>query len=63
MINKSFITTEDRPVDQPVSVLEMAADPKRRFTTGEPQPVIYDEAENHLHARKAIMALTMGGRL
>ena len=28
-----------------------------------PQSVIYDEAENRLHAQKAIMALTMGGRL
>ena len=27
-----------------------------------PQSVIYDEAENRLHAQKAIMALTMGGR-
>jgi ornithine carbamoyltransferase len=28
-----------------------------------PQSVIYDEAENRLHIQKAIMALTMGGRL
>jgi ornithine carbamoyltransferase len=28
-----------------------------------PQSVIYDEAENRLHVQKAIMALTMGGRL
>jgi N-acetylornithine carbamoyltransferase len=27
------------------------------------QSVIYDEAENRLHIQKAIMALTMGGRL
>lgn len=28
-----------------------------------PQSVIYDEAENRLHVQKALMALTMGGRL
>jgi ornithine carbamoyltransferase len=28
-----------------------------------PQSVIYDEAENRLHIQKAIMALTMGGRI
>lgn len=28
-----------------------------------PQSVIYDEAENRLHFQKALMALTMGGRL
>ncbi len=27
-----------------------------------PTAVIYDEAENRLHAAKAVMALTMGGR-
>jgi ornithine carbamoyltransferase len=25
-----------------------------------PQSVVYDEAENRLHAQKAVMALTMG---
>ena len=28
-----------------------------------PQSVVYDEAENRLHIQKALMALTMGGRL
>ena len=28
-----------------------------------PQSVIYQEAENRLHIQKALMALTMGGRL
>jgi ornithine carbamoyltransferase len=28
-----------------------------------PQSVIYDEAENRLHVQKALMALTMGGRI
>jgi N-acetylornithine carbamoyltransferase len=28
-----------------------------------PQSVVFDEAENRLHAHKAIMALTMGGKL
>ena len=28
-----------------------------------PQSVIFDEAENRLHIQKAMMALTMGGRL
>ncbi len=28
-----------------------------------PQSVVFDEAENRLHAQKAIMALLMGGRL
>lgn len=28
-----------------------------------PQSVVFDEAENRLHAHKAIMAMTMGGRL
>lgn len=28
-----------------------------------PHSVIYDEAENRLHAQKALMALTMGGRI
>ena len=28
-----------------------------------PQSVVYDGAENRLHAQKAIMALLMGGRL
>jgi len=28
-----------------------------------PHSVIYDEAENRLHIQKALMALTMGGRL
>lgn len=28
-----------------------------------PQSVVYDEAENRLHVQKALMALTMGGRL
>ncbi|HEY65650.1 MAG TPA: ornithine carbamoyltransferase [Caldilineae bacterium] len=28
-----------------------------------PQSVIYDQAENRLHVQKALMALTMGGRL
>jgi N-acetylornithine carbamoyltransferase len=28
-----------------------------------PQSVIYQEAENRLHVQKALMALTMGGRL
>jgi ornithine carbamoyltransferase len=27
-----------------------------------PNSVIFDEAENRLHAQKAVMALTMGGR-
>jgi N-acetylornithine carbamoyltransferase len=27
-----------------------------------PQSVIYDQAENRMHAQKALMALTMGGR-
>jgi ornithine carbamoyltransferase len=63
LYNKSFITTEDWSVDQLESVLEMAADLKRRFAIGEPQSVIYDEDDNRLHAQKAIMALTMGGRL
>jgi N-acetylornithine carbamoyltransferase len=26
-----------------------------------PQSVVYDEAENRLHAQKALLALTMGG--
>jgi ornithine carbamoyltransferase len=28
-----------------------------------PQSAIYDEAENRLHVQKALMALTMGGRI
>jgi ornithine carbamoyltransferase len=28
-----------------------------------PQSVIYQEAENRLHIQKALMALTMGGRI
>jgi len=28
-----------------------------------PHSVIYDEAENRLHVQKALMALTMGGKL
>ena len=27
-----------------------------------PQSVVYDQAENRMHAQNAIMALTMGGR-
>ena len=28
-----------------------------------PQSAVFDEAENRLHVQKALMALTMGGRL
>jgi ornithine carbamoyltransferase len=28
-----------------------------------PQSVIYQQAENRLHIQKALMALTMGGRI
>jgi ornithine carbamoyltransferase len=27
-----------------------------------PQSIIYDQAENRMHAQKALMLLTMGGR-
>jgi ornithine carbamoyltransferase len=63
LYNKPFITTEDWSVDQFEAVLEMSASFKRRFAVGEPQPVIYDEEKHRLHIQRAIMALTMGGRL
>jgi ornithine carbamoyltransferase len=28
-----------------------------------PQSIVFDEAENRMHTIKAIMALTMGGRM
>lgn len=27
----------------------------------DPQPVVYDEAENRMHTAKALLALTIGG--
>ncbi|RPI85512.1 MAG: ornithine carbamoyltransferase [Chloroflexi bacterium] len=43
------------PIDRGYEVTDAVADG--------PHSVIYDEAENRLHVQKALMALTMGGRL
>jgi N-acetylornithine carbamoyltransferase len=42
------------PADRGVEVTDAVIDG--------PQSVVYDQAENRMHAQNAIMALTMGGR-
>lgn len=55
LIKKNGIYMHCLPADRDMEVTDEVIDG--------PQSVVFDEAENRLHAHKAIMALTMGGRL
>lgn len=55
LTNKNAIYMHCLPADRGQEVTDEVIDG--------PQSVVIDEAENRLHAHKAIMALTMGGRL
>ncbi|MCK4262646.1 MAG: ornithine carbamoyltransferase, partial [Dehalococcoidia bacterium] len=55
LTNKNAIYMHCLPADRGQEVSDEVIDG--------PQSVIVDEAENRLHAHKAIMALVMGGRL
>ena len=54
-IDKNGIYMHCLPADRDMEVTDEVIDG--------PQSVIYDQAENRLHGQKAVMALTMGGRL
>lgn len=55
LIDKNGIYMHCLPADRDMEVTDGVIDG--------PQSVVFDEAENRLHAHKAIMAMTMGGRL
>lgn len=55
LTNKNALYMHCLPADRGQEVLDGVIDG--------PQSVVIDEAENRLHAHKAIMAMTMGGRL
>jgi len=55
LIKKSGIYMHCLPADRDMEVTDDVIDG--------PQSVVFDEAENRLHAHKAIMAMIMGGRL
>ena len=67
--NKSWICTEEKmKIAKPGAFYMhcLPADRNQEVTNGVidgPQSIVFDEAENRLHAHKAIMALIMGGRL
>jgi len=52
LANESAIFMHPLPADRNVEVADAVIDG--------PQSAVYDEAENRLHAQKAVMALTMG---
>jgi len=54
LIKKSGIYMHCLPADRDMEVTDAVIDG--------PQSVVFDEAENRLHAHKSIMALTMGGK-
>ncbi|MGL4650663.1 MAG: ornithine carbamoyltransferase [Caldilineaceae bacterium] len=55
LARKSAIYMHCMPIDRGYEATDAVIDG--------PQSVIYQEAENRLHAQKALMALTMGGRI
>jgi ornithine carbamoyltransferase len=55
LANKKSIYMHCMPIDRGYEATDAVIDG--------PQSVIYDEAENRLHVQKALMALTMGGRI
>ena len=55
LINKNGIYMHCLPADRGQEVTDEVIDG--------PSSVVIDEAENRLHAHKAIMAMIMGGRL
>ena len=55
LTNKDSIYMHCMPYDRGVEVTDEVVDG--------PHSVVFDQAENRLHIQKAIMALTMGGRL
>lgn len=55
LIKKTGIYMHCLPADRDMEVTDAVIDG--------PQSVIYDEAENRLHAQKAIMSMLLGGRL
>ena len=55
LIDKNGIYMHCLPADRDMEVTDAVIDG--------PQSVVYDQAENRLHAQKAIMTLLMGGRL
>lgn len=55
LANKKSIYMHCMPIDRGYEATNAVIDG--------PQSVIYDEAENRLHVQKALMALTMGGRI
>ena len=52
LANEDAIYMHCLPADRNIEVTDGVIDG--------PQSVVYDEAENRLHAQKAVMALTMG---
>jgi N-acetylornithine carbamoyltransferase len=54
LAQKSAIYMHCMPIDRGYEATDAVIDG--------PQSVIYQEAENRLHAQKALVALTMGGR-